>query len=167
MAFRLRQQAEEWFKYIFKQDGPIQRKFDVYYFCLMLGLATSKLEKPEDAPEIVDYFITEYKPVQRIIIGLLLIAELHRMGTDLSDRKSLQKLMDEYLDPTNPANLTDAGFSRLNDYAAGGFTFLAEQLEDKPHRVEDFLQLYVRILDRVVPSSETWKAYMVPGLNTI
>lgn len=162
MAFRLRQQADEWFKHIFKQDGPIQTKFDIYYFCLMLGLAANKLEKPQDAPEIVDYFITEYKPVQRMIIGLLLIAELHRLGTDLSDKKALQTLMGEYLDPTNPASLTDAGFSKLNDYAAGGFGYLVEQLEDKPHRVEDFLQLYVRVLGEAVPISETWKAYAVP-----
>src|SRR4051812_36711174 len=99
MAFRLRQEADDWFKFIFKKDGPIQTKFDIYYLCLMLGFASGRLEKSTDAVEIVAYFVTEYKSVQRMVIGLLLIVELHRLGSDLSDKKELQKLMNQYLDP--------------------------------------------------------------------
>lgn len=157
MAFRLNQQVEDWFKHILKKDGPLQTKFDMYYLCLMLGMAIGKPGKLSDAPEFVNHFVGEYKAMQRVIIGLLLIVELQRLGTNLSDRRELQNLMGQYIDPSNPANLSDAGFARLNEYASGGFGYLAEQFPDKPHHIEDFLQFYIQKLQQAVAGNAAWK----------
>jgi hypothetical protein len=50
--------------------------------------------------------------------------------------------------------------SRLNEYSSGGFDYLVEHLETKPHTVEEFLQNYVKLLQSVVDDSSTWKQFL-------
>jgi hypothetical protein len=160
MSFKMRGEVEDWFKHIFK-TGPIQTKFDLYYFCLMMGLATGKTEPATNAVEFVGYFVGEYKQAQRLILGLFVLAETNRLGLDVSERKEVQSLINTYLDPANPAQLKEEGFARLNDYANAGFSVIAEAMEGtKPHEVETFLQWYSRELSNRIESNPAWKGYV-------
>ena len=155
MAFRMRSEVDDWFKYIFKQ-GPIQTKFDLYYLCLMMGLATGQCERATSSQDFVDYFVAEYKPVQRLILGLFIMAEISRLGLEVSEREEVRKLINDYLDPTNPAHLREDGFAKLNDYANAGFNVIVKELVNKSHHVEVFAQWYAEALAKKVEGNPYW-----------
>lgn len=160
MSFKMRVEVDEWFRHIFKQ-GPIQTKFDLYYFCLMMGLAEGKSEPATNAVEFVTYFVGDYKQAQRLILGLLVLAEIARLGLEVSDRTEVQSLINKYLDPSSPAQLKEEGFARLNDYANAGFTAIAEALSgSRPYQVETFVQWYAKELGKRIEANPTWKAYL-------
>jgi len=158
MSFRMRPEVDEWFKHIFKQ-GPIQTKFDLYYFCLMMGLAAGKSESVPSAVEFVQNFVGDYKGVQRLVLGVLIIAEMSRLGLELNDRKEVQDLIAKYLDATDVTHLSVAGFERLNEYSHGGFNIIVESAGSKPYHVEPFLQLYVKELRKRIDDSKSWDAF--------
>jgi hypothetical protein len=158
MAFRMRPEVDEWFKHIFKQ-GPIQTKFDLYYFCLMMGLASGRSDSVPSAVEFVQNFVGEYKGVQRLVLGLLIIAEISRLGLELNDRNEVQDLFGKYLDANDATHLSGAGFERLNDYSHGGFNAIVESAGGKPYHIEPFVQWYVKELRKRVDGNKNWEAF--------
>lgn len=159
MLFRLRQDTLEWFKNI-REQKPFETMFDVYYFCAMVGLAAGRKSSPSercsDCNDFVDNFPKTYRSYQRIVIGLLLRAELSLFGISVSERDEVRKFLLEIVDPVTPTNLTDKGMEKLNQYASGGFDHLAERLESKPYTVEEFLTTYVKILREAVAEGKIW-----------
>ena len=159
-SFRMRQDAENWFSNI-KDQKPIQTKFDRYYFCLMLGLAKGRKSSPvnsSDATDFVDYFVNDYKDSQRLIIGLLIRAELSRLGINVTEKDAVRKLFIDLVNPSSPNHLTDLGMDRLNEYSSGGYDYLAEKLDSKPHHVEEFLRTYAKLLKQAVDQNPDWQA---------
>lgn len=157
MAFKMRAEVDDWFRNIFKK-GPIQTKFDLYYFCLMAGLAEGKTEPAVNATEFVDSFVRDYQPNRRLILGLMILAEAARLGLNTSDRAEVEKLMKKYLDAAHPAQLTELGFECLNDYAQAGFIAISEALQgNKPHQVETFLHWFSRYLVKRIAENPFWK----------
>lgn len=161
MAFRMSLEVDDWFKHVFKQ-GPIQTKFDLYYMCLLMGLATGRSERVRDAPEFVDSFVADYRAVQRLIIGLFILAEMARMGLDLTDREEVRKLLNKYLEPANPAHLREEGFTKLNEYAHAGYLAIATAYDQKPHHLETFLQWYGRELTQKLEANPQMAVYLKP-----
>jgi hypothetical protein len=155
----MRDEVEGWFRGIVGSDGPLRTKFDQYYLCLMLGLATGRSDKAANADEFVQYFVSDYAGVGRIIVALLVIAEADRLGIDISDKNDVKKLLNEYLDPTNPAHLSETGFQRLNDYANGGFSVLNEVFPERPRHVDMFLERYSVILKEKTRDSANWSQF--------
>jgi hypothetical protein len=163
MSFKMRPEVDDWFRHIFKQ-GPIQTKFDLYYFCLMMGLAEGKGEPANNAVEFVDYFVGDYKQSQRLVLGLLVLAEIARLGLEVTDRNEVQNLVNKYLDPSNPTQLKDEGFARLNDYANAGFSLIASAMDGaKPYQVETFLQWYARELGKRINANPFWASHLQQG----
>jgi hypothetical protein len=160
MHFRLRRDTQEWFKNISDQK-PIETMFDLYYFCLMRGLASGRTSVPAkrypEYNDFIDNFITTYRPYQRLIIGLLIRAELARFGISVAEKDDVRRLLLDFVDPTTATNLTDKGVEQLNEYASGGFDYLTERLDSKPHHVEEFLRTYVRLLQQAVEESKLWE----------
>lgn len=159
MAFRLKNEVEEWFRYI-ADKPPFKTKFDLYYLCLMLGIATGRMDTLANAQEFVDSFVADYRPMQRIIIALFLISELHRMGLEITEREEVHGLLNRYIDSASPANLTEEGFAHMNQYASGGYLYLVEKLQDKPHQVEDFLQFYTKFFQEAVSQNPSWTRFI-------
>ncbi|KAM3091288.1 hypothetical protein ACKFKG_26250 [Phormidesmis sp. 146-35] len=159
-AFRMRQDAENWFFNI-RGQKPIQTKFDLYYFCLMIGLATGRKSEPAkrcpDFTDFVDNFVKDYKPYQRLIIGLLIRTELSRLGVVVTEKDEVRKLFVELVDPTSPTNLTDVGMERMNEYSSGGYDYLAEKLNSKPYYVEEFLRTYAKLLRNAINQNPHWQ----------
>ncbi|MCG3775336.1 MAG: hypothetical protein JW395_2168 [Nitrospira sp.] len=150
MPFRLRSDAEKWFSEI---DGrePVKTKFDLYYFCLMAGLAHGRSTDPAEAgissKEIVDDFIQDYKPAKRLLIGLLVVAEVRKGGISLDERASVRDIFKRLVTFDTKTGLTDEGMRCMNAYASGGYEFLAESRETKPASPEEFLRDYVRLVN--------------------
>lgn len=158
MPFRMRQEVEDWFKHIDKK-GPLETKFDLYYLCLMMGLAASRFDPLQGGTEFVDNFVIDYKPVQRLILGLLLLTDMSRLNINFTDRDKTQSLINTYLDPTQPSHLRDTGFGMLNEYANGGFNEIMENLGNKPHHVETFLQWYTKTLFQKATMNKLWAEF--------
>jgi len=161
MAFRLRQDVEEWFSQIHKQK-PIETKFDLYYLSLMLGLASGRTSQPSArcssiSEGFVDNFVLAYRPYQRLIVGLLLTAELSSLGVSLNESDYVRKKLLDLVDPTSPTNLTELGMTKLNEYSSGGFDYLTEHMEAKPYHVEEFLQTYTTLLRAAAGNCDTWQ----------
>jgi hypothetical protein len=120
--------------------------FDTYYLCLMVGLDQRTLASAEELESTTFYFRypPEHQPHADLIAGLLVDAELDRRGIASTDRKSIEALMIELLDPQSPIKLSDPGADLLNRYAAHGFEVI-RQASPPPHAVEDFLLAYHRL----------------------
>ena len=148
MPFRLREDAERWFSEL---DGkePTKTKFDLYYFCLMIGLASgrsSDLSALTPAREIVDDFIQDYRPAQRLLIGLLVVAEVRKRGIGLDERAAVRDVFKHLVTPHDKTNLTDQGMRCFNAYASGGYEFLAEHRDAKPSSHEAFLRDFIDLM---------------------
>jgi hypothetical protein len=154
----MRSEVDDWFKHIFN-TGPIKTKFDLYYFCLMAGLCKGKMVRLQNGQEFIDNFVSDYKPSQRLIMGLFLIAEMSRLGIELNDKEEVRNLINKYFDPSTPSHLKIEGFSALNDYANAGYIYLFENYPEPPRRVEDFIQWYVKNISSEILTSEIWSQY--------
>lgn len=161
MAFRLRVDAERWFKHI-NDKAPLKTKFDIYYLCLLLGLAsrrTSTNDKQLPKSSFIDNFVKEYKPYSHLILGLLLRAEVFHYSYDLDDRSEVMKVLKGIADPQG---ISTKGIMRLNEYASGGFDLLQEKFGGAPYSIEDFLVTYVEILQEAVEKEDTWHPISSP-----
>ena len=160
-SFRLRQDTKDWFSNI--QDNKsrqINTDFDLYYFCLMLGLATGKYSNPinkcKKYSDFTDYFVKDYKSHQNLILGLLIRAELSKLGISLDEKEDTKKHLIKLIDPSSTTNLTNEGIDSMNAYASGGFDYLTENFDSKPYHVEEFLISYTKLLQKAVDESKLW-----------
>ena len=151
MVFRLRSDAEKWFSEI-DNKPPVKTKFDLYYFCLVVGLLSGRSSDPArigvTTRELVDYFIEDFKPGHRLLIGLLVLAELRKSGIDLDEKSAVRDVFGRLITAYSSSGLTDEGFKAMNAYASGGYEFMAESRETKPVSVEEFLRDYLLLVDR-------------------
>ena len=149
MPFRLREDAERWFSEL---DGkePTKTKFDLYYFCLMIGLASGRStdlsSSSTPAREIVDDFIQDYRPAQRLLIGLLVVAEVRKRGIGLDERTAVRDVFKHLVTPHDKTNLTEEGMRCFNAYASGGYEFLAEHRDTRPSSHEAFLRDFIDLM---------------------
>jgi len=149
MPFYLRTDTEKWFTHI-KDQQPLETKFDLYYFCLMLGLAAGRKSSPSERSGTTEFqknFVKTYIPVQKLIIGLLINTELKRRGIDPTEKDQVYNLLTSLVDPEVQTKLTESGINKLNEYASGGYDILTEELPSKPYSVEEFLRSYRVLLD--------------------
>lgn len=153
MGFQFSQDADNWFANVREKD-PFRLKFDRYYICLMLGLASGRKGGPP-GPDFVDYFVDQYKPTHRLISGLLTVAELKNQGIEMDDKPGVRKMIAELFDTSTTTGLSDEGLRNLNRYASGGFTYLAEICQ-KPHHADAFLVEYLSLLKSAADSSGNW-----------
>lgn len=150
MAFKLRSEVDDWFSKIFNaKDSPLTTKFDYYYLCLMMGLAKRKAATLSGGTELVRSFINDYRPVQNLIIGLLIAAEAQLQGVDLTNRAAIKKLLALYVSPEASVGLTADGFQRVNDYANGGFNAIVSVYPEAPWVPADFLLWYQREIQQL------------------
>ena len=147
--FRLRVDAQNWFSEL-RRFPQFKVLFDLYYFCLMAGLAA---ERSSDtglagaaATDMVEDFTSEHKAGKLLLIGLLVIAELKREGIDVSEKAAVRSMFRRLVDPGNRSQLTDVGTKRMNAYASGGYEYLSARRESKPYTPEEFFRDYINLV---------------------
>jgi hypothetical protein len=144
--FRMRGDCRSWFSRI-AGPGTGKTLFDPYYQCFLLGVSTRRSSSPQEAGPahaFVDAFVRPYDGRQRLIIGLMIDAELSRLGVELTDRASVSQIVSEI---AGPSGLTQSGAQRMDGYSSGGYDYLTERYqEDVPRSWEEFLPRYLRIL---------------------
>jgi hypothetical protein len=146
MPFRLLKDARPWFKGIEKE---LSLDFDMYYFCLMAGLAAGRkrLGQGEEATDLAQDFPGEYRSRGRVIVALLLTRELRSLGINFQERTTLHREISKLIDPLSSAHLSAAGMEEMNRYSYGGFDVLTEWFEDRPRHLETFLPQFKRYLN--------------------
>jgi hypothetical protein len=153
MPFRLRSDACEWFKDI-KQGLGSAPMFDMYYFCLLPGLATTTLVNVPDAEtsELIDSFPGDYAAHGRLITALFLSRELKRQGVELNERTAVNTCIRRLVDPNSASRLSADGLKTLNQYAHGGYEVLSspEWFNERPRTLQNFLPLWHRHLKKAM-----------------
>jgi hypothetical protein len=153
--FKLGRRTKIWFSKI-EKTGPLKFDFDLYYLCVLLGLATGRNTVPEHASDLVDYIIEDYLETRDLLVGLFLLAELGRRGIDLTEPVQVRRILDQLLDPVDKTGLSATAMSKLNEYANGGHEYLMEKYTKPPQITESFLQRYMQILKEAVSENDTW-----------
>lgn len=154
--FRMPENVEKWFKDIFKKDsGALKRSWDLYYFCLLIGLSSGKREPVPNGKDIIDTFIEEYKRSQRLIIGLLITAELSQYSIKFTEKELVKKKLETYLKPNSQTNLSGEGFAAMNEYAWNGFLILSDKMTPPKH-LPTFLSDFHDLLLDIVGKNKNW-----------
>ncbi len=157
MSFKLRPEVDAWFARIMKAKGsPLSTKFDCYYICLMMGFAHGKADHVANSTEFVSTFIGDYRPSQNFILGLLVSAEAHLQGIEISDRTAIKRLLTLYVSPEPSVGLTADGFQRLNEYSNGGFNAIVVRYPEPPWIAADFLEWYLMEISQAVQKNQWW-----------
>lgn len=159
-SFRIRNDAKDWFSKIkkpAKDTPPINTDFDLYYLCLMMGLASKNKNTPNasHSTDFRDRFVKQHEHQKNLIIGLLIQAELSDNGLTLDDKSQAKKILTKLVDPNSITNLTDTGMDKMNAYASGGFDYLQSKML-KPHYAEEFLISYVKLLQDEMDKNDSW-----------
>ena len=122
-------------------------QFDEYYLCLLVGLDARRLGQVSDlvsTGEFIKDYPTSFQAQSTVIAGLLVDAELDRQLIGAVDRDAIQQEMLRLLDHNSATGLSSVGQGLLNQYAAGGFSIIRDQLPS-PQSLPDLLRAYVHI----------------------
>lgn len=155
MPFRLRKATRDWFKNI---SSDFALDFDMYYLCLIAGLATGRKDKDvpaSETTELVTDFPGVYREKGRLIIALFLSQELKALGIKMSERTPLHSTIRGLVDPLASSHLSETGLRELNRYSFGGFEVLTEWFKERPQAIETFLPLLKKHLDRAIKERES------------
>jgi len=153
-SFRIREDAYKWLSEV-ERDLPGSTIFDLFYFCLVAGLISSRSSEASQlgvsTKEMVDYFVIDYKPASSFLIAMLVVAELKREGIDVTEDGAVRDVFRRLVAPGVENRLTDEGTKRMNAYASGGYEYLAEHRDQKPASGEEFLRDFAALIEKAVP----------------
>jgi hypothetical protein len=146
-VFRLRTDAKDWFKEI-SSIFPVD--FDIYYFCLMAGIAgRHKADVAHaEAKDLVDHFPREYQTQSRILVALFLKTEVDMAGVNVTDKEAVRATIRRFVSTRSSTHLSNAGVDEMNRFSFGGFDLLTEWFEERPRHIETFLPMYKKYLDK-------------------
>lgn len=137
MAFHIRREADEWFSELSREGNKLVRtQFDLYYLFFLKGIAkrdkNPKNKGSEFLKELIDYFPSDYEGSRNTIVGLLVNAELIRLGISPEDKKEVKEKYQQIIEPESQAKLTSKGFTLMNEYASRGYELFTEELGNNP-----------------------------------
>ena len=153
--FRILKDARPWFKDLYSKEEGLVIDFEIYYFCLMAGLATGKKRSDlttTETTELVQHFPGRYKERGKIIVSLFLARYLASLGVTLIDKKTAHNQISKLISPTSPNYLSDDGMKELNKYAAAGYDEIIGWFEDRPRTLESFLRTFALKINTQVQS---------------
>jgi len=143
--FRILKDARTWFKDVYSKDEGFVIDFEVYYFCLMAGLATGRKRielSTTETTELVQHFPGRYKEKGKIIVSVFLSRHLASLGVTLTDKKIAHNEISKLISPTSPNYLSEDGMKEMNKYAAAGYDEIISWFEERPRTLESFLRIY-------------------------
>jgi len=152
MAFRFPKEARGYFKAIMSDRGGQRQNmfnmFDIYYYCLLMGLAINKIDTDESllGDEFQKGYPDQFKENKDFLTALLISSELKRNNTRKDD-KSFQTIMLQMINVNEASQLSAIGYQRMNEYALKGFIEIKENMPFEPITREDFLASFYDLLN--------------------
>ena len=143
--FRIRTDAEDFFRHAIDKKRGLQIKWDAYYLCLMAGVKSNSLDrslKAADTNGFIEYFPEDYKPHQSLIVATVLDHHLReQMKIDYSKKDRINTAMARYTDASEMTWLNAEGIKIFNQYASGGYNVISQDWlkGDKPRDLETWL----------------------------
>lgn len=155
MDFRLRKDARVWFKSLDSSINSSAKLFELYYFCLCVGLVSGQKAEAstEETDELVNYYPGEFRSRGRILTAWLISKELESLGISVNERTQVHQAIRELVDPQSPSFLSDHGMLQVNRYASGGFEVLTEHIPEPPRALPTFLIRFRQILESIENAS--------------
>lgn len=156
--FKLRKDARAFFSRIedmLSRQAPL---FDMFYFCLIAGIASGRrvpsiTEQP--TTDLVANFPGEFAGKAEQLIALMLAVELARRGVDPKDRPSLNREVDKLINPISQSYLATDGIFAMNSYAFAGCDVLRQEWFDEPPSTLDYFLLHFkRKLDEAIAGND-------------
>ena len=140
MSFRILTHAKDYFNNWPSKEGTL---WDQYYVCFILGIVGNKRGEvnQSNSDEIVRYIIQPYIKSKSAFLGLLTYAHLRQLGHKIDDRKLVRDSIDKIIDPNAQNSFSDYAINLMNEFAAGGFQFLKENIPDKPVSEQSYFYL--------------------------
>lgn len=149
MSFRIKRISKDFFRHIDKdsQEKGFKVDFDILYFCFMASLSAGgrkALDVPlSETSELIEYFPDRYRGNRgKLMIGLFLSQELKALGIQMDEKKDVNRIISEYIEPESPSTLSNEGFRQFNSYVYGGDEVLREWFDDQPRSLETFLRFF-------------------------
>ena len=143
MSFRLSKENRAYFKGISKE---FKIKLDMYYLCLMMGIASNNKSENPEAGELIDYWADKYSNYANYIIGLILYVEAKNIGIDISNKETTSQHLNTVVDPTQLSRLSlEKGFKEANRYANGGMEIMRAKIPER-QLLGEFLIKYQEVL---------------------
>ena len=153
MAFKLSKENRNWFKGISKN---FTTKFDMYYLCLMMGIASNNKSEADDAGDLIEYWPAEYSNYSNFIIGLMLYVEAKNKGINITKKSTTIEHLNTFLDPDEQSKLSSKkGFTEANKYAHGGCEIMMSKLQ-APHLLGEFLKRYQELLKEEIQNNKNF-----------
>ena len=151
MPYRLHKDIENGLKDVLNEKSVLKTQFDVYYLCLLVGLAsgTKTNQGVTGVKPFIDHFTDDYRPFKHLIIGLLTVSEIRYFGIKMTDKNKVRSEIRRIIDPERVDDLTPVGIELLNAYACGGYEFMRERAFDSS-TIQDFLRDYVNLVGLAV-----------------
>ena len=151
MSFKLSKENRKYFRGISK-DFKI--KLDMYYLCLMMGIASNNKSENPEAGELIDYWADKYKDYSNYIIGLILFVEAKNVGIDISNKETTSQHLNTFLDPNQLSRLSlEKGFKEANRYANGGMEIMMRKIPE-PQLLGEFLIKYQEVLKEEIKKKQ-------------
>ena len=147
--FRLPKRADNWFDNIRSQ---LDMDFDMYYFCLMAGLAKGVKQtlSANETRDLIRNFPNEYRSESKIIVAYFLTKEIERLGISLDDRAIVHSTIKKYIDSSSSsAMLSEDGMRELNSYANAGIDILINEFTNPPRKIEFFLEKFSSLISKL------------------
>ena len=144
--------AKNYFNKLNKESttGKLQVQFDFYYLCLIAGFINGKISENIGDKFVDDFPSTSFFPQRDLIVGLLIAAEIDRNEIDTTDRKRIEKLMVGLVKSDSPTHMSEKGERLMNQYAQGGFEYIAGKIPSI-YNLNTFL---VRYYDEIVKTKK-------------
>jgi len=147
MNFRISRSVRSYFDNII--DGKKFLQFDVYYPCMLIGMAAIALdEKASDYMDMTDEYPLAYKSSKAQIAGLLVATEA-KIRKIKATSDDLEKAMLEYLDESENL-LSERGMNTLNAYSYKGAMLYMQEASEAPRNREDFLLLVDQTIKKYI-----------------
>lgn len=154
MTFRLSKDNRKYFAGISKQ---FRVDLDMYYLCLMMGIAANHKSDTTETGDLIDYWPDKYKDYANFIIGIILFVEAKNVGIDISNKDTTSNHLNTFLDPNQGSKLSlSKGFKEANRYANGGMEILVQKIPP-PQLLGEFLVKYQSVLKEEIKKNNNFE----------
>jgi hypothetical protein len=128
-------------------SGKFPVMLQKYWLCAQLGLVRGRKGDVGKSSWVTDNFAPPLSEHQHSIRAFAFFTHCTELAVDVEDEEEMIAAMKNFFDQDRKHKLSGVGLRLLDDYAAGGFEILRDEIPN-PSDLSDFLLEYVEILTK-------------------
>tara|TARA_B100000767_G_scaffold176220_1_gene164655 strand:+ start:4919 stop:5392 length:474 start_codon:yes stop_codon:yes gene_type:complete len=126
-------------------SGKFQVMLQKYWLCAQLGLIRGRKGDVGKSSWVTDNFAPPLAEHQHSIRAFAFFTHCQELAVDTENEEEMITAMKNFFDQDRKHKLSGVGLRLVDDYAAGGFEILREEIPN-PTDLSDFLLEYVDLL---------------------